>query len=169
MFTDQRNGVAAGWGAVASGSTMFAALHSEVSVDNLLHGLIIDSANDAAIALAEGISGSEGAFATHDDDARPRTRAFRHLTFTNAWGRAGYRPEGHRARDGAARRRPSSRRTRTLYKIFGERDFFWNKIKQPNRNPLLLMDIGADGLKTGNIDTSGFCSRGVGGAERANA
>ncbi len=43
-----------------------------------------------------------------------------------------------------------------LYKIFGERDFLWNKIKQPNRNPLLLMDLGADGLKTGNIDTSGY-------------
>ena len=42
------------------------------------------------------------------------------------------------------------------YKLYGQRDFLWNKIKQPNRNPLLAMDIGADGLKTGNIDESGY-------------
>ena len=136
---------------------MFAALHSEISVDNLLHGLIIDSANDAAIALGRGyFAGSEGAFATLMTHEVPATSGSPDLTFTNAWGRPDAGPEGHRARNGAARRLPSSRPIPTLYKIFGERDFFWNKIKQPNRNPLLLMDLGADGLKTGNIDTSGF-------------
>jgi D-alanyl-D-alanine carboxypeptidase (penicillin-binding protein 5/6) len=141
-------------GAPSRGSTMFAALHSEVSVDNLLHGLIIDSANDAAIALAEGIAGSEGAFATLMT-TRARDLGFSHLTFTNAWGR----PDPDQkvtAREMALLADYIIETYPAFYKIFGERDFLWNKIKQPNRNPLLLMDIGADGLKTGNIDTSGF-------------
>lgn len=141
-------------GAPSRGSTMFAVLHSEISVDNLLHGLIIDSGNDAAIALAEGISGSEGAFATLMT-TRARDLGFPHLTFTNAWGR----PDPDQkvtAREMALLADHIIETYPTLYKIFGERNFFWNKIRQPNRNPLLTMDIGADGLKTGNIDTSGF-------------
>lgn len=141
-------------GAPSHGSTMFAALHSDISVDNLLHGLIIDSGNDAAIALAEGISGSEGAFATLMT-THARDLGFTHLTFTNAWGR----PDADQkvtAREMALLADTIIETYPTFYKIFGERDFLWNKIKQPNRNPLLLMDIGADGLKTGNIDTSGY-------------
>ena len=141
-------------GAPSRGSTMFAALHSQISVDNLLRGLIIDSANDAAITLAEGIAGSEGAFATLMT-ARARELGFTTLTFTNAWGR----PDADQkvsARDMALLADYVIETYPTFYRIFGERDFFWNKIKQPNRNPLLLMDIGADGLKTGNIDASGY-------------
>ena len=141
-------------GAPSKGSTMFAALHSQISVDNLLHGLIIDSANDAAIVLAEGIAGSEGAFATMMTN-RARDLGLRGLTFTNAWGRAD--PDQKvTARDMATLADDVIQTYPDLYKIFGEREFFWNNIKQPNRNPLLTMDIGADGLKTGNIDASGY-------------
>ena len=141
-------------GASSRGSTMFAALHSQVSVDDLLHGLIIDSGNDAAIALAEGIAGSEGAFATLMTD-RARELGLPDLTFTNAWGRAD--PDQKvTAREMALLADDVIQTYPEFYKIFGQREFLWNKIKQPNRNPLLTMDIGADGLKTGNIDASGF-------------
>ena len=141
-------------GAPSKGSTMFAALHSEISVDNLLHGLIVDSGNDAAITLAEGIAGSEGAFATMMT-ARARDLGLKTLTFTNAWGRAD--PDQKvTAREMALLADEVIETYPALYRIFGEREFVWNKIKQPNRNPLLFMDIGADGLKTGNIDASGY-------------
>jgi D-alanyl-D-alanine carboxypeptidase (penicillin-binding protein 5/6) len=141
-------------GAPSKGSAMFAVLNSEISIDNLLHGLIVDSGNDAAIVLAEGIAGSEGAFATLMT-GKARDLGLTHLTFTNAWGRAD--PDQKvTAREMALLAAHVIETYPTLYKIFGEREFIWNKIKQPNRNPLLFMDIGADGLKTGNIDDSGY-------------
>lgn len=141
-------------GALSHGSTMFAKLNSQISVDDLLHGLLIDSANDAAIVLAEGLAGSQGAFATLMTK-RARELGFPHLTFTNAWGDANAE-EKVTAREMALLAAYVIETFPDLYKIFGQRDFLWNKIKQPNRNPLLAMDIGADGLKTGNIDASGF-------------
>ena len=72
-------------GAPSHGSTMFAKLNSEVAVSDLLQGLIVDSANDAAIVLAEGIAGSQGAFATQMTQ-RARELGFPHMTFTDAWG-----------------------------------------------------------------------------------
>lgn len=141
-------------GAPSHGSTMFAKLNSEISVDDLLHGLIVDSANDAAIVLAEGISGSQGAFATLMTE-RARELGFSHLTFTDAWGDAN--PDQRvTPREMALLADHLIETFPDLYTLFGLRDFVWNKIKQPNRNPLLAMDIGADGLKTGNIDESGF-------------
>lgn len=141
-------------GAPSRGSTMFARLNSQISVDDLLHGLIIDSANDAAIVLAEGIAGSQGAFATLMTN-RARELGFPHLTFTDAWGDAN--PDQRvTAREMALLADHLIETFPELYRIFGQRDFLWNKIKQPNRNPLLAMDIGADGLKTGNIDNSGY-------------
>ena len=141
-------------GAPSHGSTMFAKLHSQVSVNDLLQGLIVDSANDAAIVLAEGISGSQGAFATLMN-ARARELGFTHLSFTDAWGNAN--PEQRvTAREMALLADHIIDTYPDLYKLFAERDFTWNRIKQPNRNPLLNMDIGADGLKTGNIDRSGY-------------
>ena len=141
-------------GAPSGGSTMFAKVRSEIPVDDLLHGLIVDSANDAAITLAEGIAGSEDAFATRLNE-RARELGLTHLSFTNAWGNA---DPGERvtARDMALLANQIIEAYPDDYKIFGQRDFLWNKIKQPNRNPLLAMDIGADGLKTGNIDESGY-------------
>jgi D-alanyl-D-alanine carboxypeptidase (penicillin-binding protein 5/6) len=141
-------------GAPARGSAMFAAPNSQVRVEDLIRGLVIVSGNDAAIALAEGIGGSEGAFATLMTK-RARELGLERSTFTNAWGR------------GDPEQKVSPREMVTLanhviltypdlYKYFGEKDFTWNKIKQANRNPLLTLDLGADGLKTGNIDNSGY-------------
>ena len=141
-------------GAPSGGSTMFAKVRSDVPVDDLLHGLIIDSANDAAIALAEGIAGSEDAFATRLTE-RARELGLTHLSFSNAWGNADA-SEKVTPREMAMLADHIIEAYPDDYKIYGQRDFLWNKIKQPNRNPLLAMDIGADGLKTGNIDESGY-------------
>jgi D-alanyl-D-alanine carboxypeptidase (penicillin-binding protein 5/6) len=141
-------------GAPSHGSSMFAALNSQVSVENLIRGLVIDSGNDAAIALAEGIAGSEGAFATLMT-RRAQELGLSHLIFTNAWGR-GDPDQKVTAREMALLADHVIETYPDLYKYFGEHEFLWNKIKQPNRNPLLTMNIGADGLKTGNIDASGF-------------
>ena len=141
-------------GAPARASSMFAALNSQVSVENLIRGLVIVSGNDAAIALAEGIAGSEGAFATLMTK-RARELDLEHLTFTNSWGR-GDPEQKVSPRDMVRLANHVIETYPELYKYFGEKEFTWNKIKQSNRNPLLTMDIGADGLKTGNIDESGY-------------
>lgn len=141
-------------GAPAHGSTMFAAVNSSIRVEDLIRGLTIVSGNDAAIVLAEALAGSEGAFATLMT-ARARALGFNHLTFTNAWGR-GDPDQMVTAREMALLTAHLINTYPTLYRYFGEKDFTWNKIKQPNRNPLLTMDIGADGLKTGYIEGSGY-------------
>ena len=139
-------------GTLSHGSTMFAKVRSQISVDDLLHGLIIDSANDAAITLAEGIAGSQGAFATRMTQ-RAAELGLPHLSFTDAWG--GASPDQRvTAREMALLGLHIIETFPEQYRLFGERDFTWNNIKQPNRNPLLAMDIGADGLKTGNIDAA---------------
>jgi serine-type D-Ala-D-Ala carboxypeptidase (penicillin-binding protein 5/6) len=141
-------------GALAHGSTMFAALNSKIRVEDLIRGLVIVSGNDAAIVLAEGLAGSEGAFATRMTE-RARELGLTHLTFTNPWGQDD--PDQRvTARDMANLAADVIKTYPQYYHYFGEKDFTWNKIKQPNRNPLLTMDIGADGLKTGNIDDSGY-------------
>jgi serine-type D-Ala-D-Ala carboxypeptidase (penicillin-binding protein 5/6) len=141
-------------GAPSRGSSMFAALNSSVRVEDLIRGLVIVSGNDAAIALAEGIAGSEGAFATLMTK-RARELGLEHSTFTNAWGR-GDPEQKVTPREMTALANHVILTYPELYKYFGEKDFTWNKIKQANRNPLLTMDLGADGLKTGNIDESGY-------------
>ena len=133
---------------------MFAAPNSHIKVEDLIRGLVIVSGNDAAIALAEGIAGSEGAFATLMTK-RARELGLEHSTFTNAWGR-GDPEQKVSPREMVALANRVIQTYPDLYKYFGEKDFTWNKIKQANRNPLLTMDLGADGLKTGNIDESGY-------------
>jgi D-alanyl-D-alanine carboxypeptidase (penicillin-binding protein 5/6) len=134
---------------------MFAALNSKIRVEDLIRGLVIVSGNDAAIVLAEGLAGSEGAFATHMTE-RAHELGYEHLTFTNAWGR-GDPDQKVTAREMALLSAHLIKTYPDYYRYFGEREFTWNKIKQPNRDPLLALDIGADGLKTGNIDeASGF-------------
>ncbi len=141
-------------GAPARGSAMFAAPNSQVRVEDLIRGLVIDSGNDAAIALAEGVAGSEGAFATRMTK-RARELGLEHSTFTNAWGR-GDQEQKVTPREMVALANHVIQTYPEFYKYFGEKEFTWNKIKQTNRNPLLTMDFGADGLKTGNIDESGY-------------
>ena len=141
-------------GAPARGSSMFAAPNSQVRIEDLIRGLVIVSGNDAAIALAEGIAGSEGAFATLMTK-RARELGLERSTFTNAWGR-GDPDQKVTPREMVTLANHVILTYPDLYKYFGEKEFTWNKIKQSNRNPLLTMDFGADGLKTGNIDESGY-------------
>ena len=148
--TAWRNG-----GAPSHGSTMFAALNSRVSVEDLIRGLAIVSANDAAIVFAENLAGSEGAFATKMTE-RARQLGFTHLTFTDSWGK-GDPDQKVTAREMALLAAHLIKTYPQYYHYFSEKDLTWNRIKQPNRNPLLAMDIGADGLKTGEIDAkSGY-------------
>lgn len=141
-------------GAPAGGSAMFAQLNSRVKISDLLAGLIVQSGNDAAIALAEGIAGSEGAFARRMTE-RARALGLAKSTFANATGFSD--PiQKVTARELALLSLHVIEAYPELYKIFGQREFTWNKIRQLNRNPLLTMEIGADGLKTGNITESGF-------------
>jgi D-alanyl-D-alanine carboxypeptidase (penicillin-binding protein 5/6) len=141
-------------GAPARASAMFAAPNSQIRIEDLIRGLVIDSGNDAAIALAEGVAGSEGAFATLMTK-RARELGLEHSTFTNAWGR-GDPDQKVSPREMTALANHVIQTYPEFYKYFGEKEFTWNKIKQTNRNPLLTMDFGADGLKTGNIDESGY-------------
>lgn len=141
-------------GAGSGGSSMFAQLRSKVRVEDLVRGLVVQSGNDAAIALAEGIAGSEEAFARMMT-ARAREIGMAKSTFTNPWGK-GDPEQKATAREMAMLADHIVRTYPDLYKYFGEKEFTWNKIRQMNRNPLLFMDIGADGLKTGNIAESGF-------------
>src|SRR6476646_4747412 len=133
-------------GAPSGGSAMFAALNSRVSVRDLLHGVMIQSGNDACIALAEGIAGSELAFADMMNK-RARELGLTQSNFTNSTGL--HEPE-HKmtARELAKLAQHLIKTYPQDYKIYAEREFTWNKVRQQNRNPLLAMNIGADGLKT---------------------
>ncbi|HET9537252.1 MAG TPA: D-alanyl-D-alanine carboxypeptidase family protein, partial [Mesorhizobium sp.] len=142
-------------GAPAGGSTMFAILNSKVSVDDLLHGAIIQSGNDSCIALAEGMAGNERIFAADFLTKRARELGMTKSTFGNSSGLP----------DPANKMtvRELSKLARHLivtypdmYKLFGEKEFIWNKIRQQNRNPLLNSLNGADGLKTGYTKEGGY-------------
>jgi D-alanyl-D-alanine carboxypeptidase (penicillin-binding protein 5/6) len=141
-------------GAPSHGSTMFAAIHSRVKVSDLLQGIIVDSANDACIAVAEALAGNETSFGQMLTQ-RARAIGLETSTFTNA---TGYSDPNLRvtAREMAELARHIIQTFPDFYPYFGQRDFTWNNIHQTNRNPLLGMGIGADGLKTGETSEAGF-------------
>ncbi len=141
-------------GGGSGGSSMFAKVNTPVRLEDLLRGLIVQSGNDAAIAIAEGIAGTEENFARLMNE-RARQIGLTKSTFRNATG-YGHPEQKTTVRDLAKLALHIIETYPDLYKIFGEREFTWNKIRQQNRNPLLTMDIGADGLKTGNIEEAGF-------------
>src|ERR1700720_2618158 len=142
-------------GAPAGGSTMFAILNSKVSIDDLLHGAIIQSGNDACIALAEGMDGNERSFAADMMTARARELGLTRSTFGNSNGLPD--PANKMTvRELAKLARYIIQTYPDMYKLFGEREFTWNKIRQQNRNPLLLSLEGADGLKTGYTKDGGY-------------
>jgi len=140
--------------AESGGSSMFAQANQQVSVDDLLRGLLVLSGNDAAVALAEGVAGSENAFAARMNQ-EARQLGMSHSRFTNAWGN-GSGGQRVTARDMARLAAYVIRTYPQFYHYFGETEFTWNGIRQLNRNPLLGMNIGADGLKTGHLGASGF-------------
>jgi serine-type D-Ala-D-Ala carboxypeptidase (penicillin-binding protein 5/6) len=141
-------------GAPSGGSTMFAAINSKISVDDLLHGAIIQSGNDACMVLAEGIAGNERTFADMMTK-RARELGMPRSTFANS---NGLPDPGNKmtVRELAKLARHIIRTYPDFYKLFGEKEFTWNKIRQQNRNPLLNSLEGADGLKTGYTKEGGY-------------
>ena len=136
------------------GSKMFVKVNSRVKVADLLRGIIVQSGNDACIVFAEGLAGSEEAFADQMTK-RARELGLMNSTFTNA---TGWPHPEHlmSARDIAHLSMRMIRDFPDYYAIFSERNFTYNKIKQGNRNPLLYRDSGSDGLKTGHTEASGY-------------
>jgi serine-type D-Ala-D-Ala carboxypeptidase (penicillin-binding protein 5/6) len=142
-------------GAPSGTSTMFAAINSKVSVDDLLHGAIIPSGNDACIALAEGIAGNESIFANDYMTKRARELGLVKSTFGNSNGLPN--PTNKMTvRELSMLARHIILDFPEFYKLFGEKEFTWNKIRQQNRNPLLNSMEGADGLKTGYTKEGGY-------------
>lgn len=150
-------------GGVKSGSsTMFLNEGSTVSVEDLLRGVIIQSGNDACIVLAQGIAGSESVFAEKMTE-RAKAIGLESANFVNA---TGWPHPDHKIStiDLARLARHSIKSFPDLYKIYSEESYKWNNITQRNRNPLLGETFGADGLKTGHTEISGYGF--VGTAER---
>lgn len=141
-------------GAPSGGSTMYAAIHSRVSVDDLLHGVIIHSGNDACIVLAEALAGNEAEFAAKLTQ-RAREIGLSKSTFANS---SGLPDPGTQVttRELGLLARHLIREYPEYYKIYSQREFTWNKIRQQNRNPLLGTLDGADGLKTGFTKEAGY-------------
>lgn len=142
-------------GGVKSGSsTMFLDVNSKASVSDLLKGVIIQSGNDACIVLAEGMAGSEEAFAQRMTE-RARSMGLTTATFRNATGWP--HPEHEiSALDLAKLAQMQIQNFPEFYPLYAERSFTWNGIKQNNRNPLLGRLTGADGMKTGSTEASGY-------------
>lgn len=142
-------------GAASGGSTMFLPLNSQASVDDLLHGVIIQSGNDASIALAEYIAGSEDAFADMMNETAARL-GMSNSHFMNATGLP--HPEHYSsAHDMAILARAIINEDQQHYAIYAQKEFLWNNIKQGNRNLLLWRDKTVDGLKTGHTEEAGYC------------
>ncbi len=141
-------------GAPSGGSTMFAALNSRVPVSDLIRGMIIQSGNDACIVLAEAIAGTEAEFSAKLTK-RAREIGLAKSTFANS---NGLPDPGSQvtARELSILARHIIKTYPEFYPIYGETDFLWNKIRQSNRNPLLSMGIGADGMKTGFTKEAGY-------------
>ncbi|WP_265518877.1 D-alanyl-D-alanine carboxypeptidase family protein [Nitratireductor luteus] len=141
-------------GAVSGTSTMFAEVKSSVPLEALVQGVIVHSANDGCIVIAEGMAGSEENFARMMTE-RARTLGLDTSTFVNSTGlpAAG---QAVTAREMTQLALHIWREYPRYYGYFAQPDFEWNGIRQRNRNPLLPMNIGADGLKTGFTEESGY-------------
>ncbi|HET7816645.1 MAG TPA: D-alanyl-D-alanine carboxypeptidase family protein, partial [Sphingomicrobium sp.] len=151
------------WHGPQAGSTMFLSANERVSVENLLHGIVTLSGNDASVVLAECIAGSEQAFA-EQMNALGRQLGLTNSRFCNS---NGWPDEGCTfvtARDLAKLARATIERHPRLYKAFYSKESFtWGRtlgsgqaITQGNRNPILGKVPGADGLKTGHTDEAGY-------------
>jgi D-alanyl-D-alanine carboxypeptidase (penicillin-binding protein 5/6) len=141
-------------GATSGGSTMYAELNSRIRLEDLLKGVIVHSGNDACIVIAEGIAGSEAAFADMMTQ-RARELGLEKSTFKNATGLTD--PE-HKmtARELALLARYLIEVYPEYYKFYSIPEFTWNGITQKNRNPLLGSYPGADGVKTGYVSAAGY-------------
>lgn len=137
------------------GSKMFVREGTTVSVENLLKGIIIQSGNDASVAIAEHIAGSESAFADVMNQ-HAKLLGMNNTHFVNATGLPA--PNHYTsARDLAILAKALITHFPDQYKLYAEKYFTWNDIRQPNRNLLLWRDSTVDGLKTGHTDEAGYC------------
>ena len=143
------------WAAKVAGSKTFIEVNTKVSVRDLLYGVIVQSGNDAAIALAELVAGSESAFAQMMNAAADEM-GLADTRFQNA---TGLPDDDHyaSARDLAQMIRRAVADFPTGYKIYAEKEFTYNNITQPNRNGLVGKYDGADGVKTGYTKDAGYC------------
>ena len=141
-------------GAPSGGSTMFAELKSAVPLDDLIQGIVVQSANDGCIIVAEGMAGSEEGFAKLMTD-RARALGMEKSVFKNS---TGLPAEGQlvTVRELAMLALHMWKEYPEFYRYYSQPDFKWNKINQRNRNPLLAMGIGADGMQTGFTEESGY-------------
>lgn len=141
-------------GAPSGGSTMFAKLKSSVAVGDLIQGVIVQSANDGCIVLAEGIAGSEAKFAELMN-ARAKEIGLQHSNFVNS---TGLPDPAQRVSltDLVTLARHIRREYPDQYRLYAQESFTWNNIFQRNRNPLLRLSIGADGMGTGYTEQSGY-------------
>ena len=137
------------------GSKMFVEVGKQVAVEDLLKGLIIQSGNDASVALAEHIAGSESAFAGYMNH-QAQLLGMENTNFVNA---TGWPHEDHysSARDIAILTGAVIRDFPESYRLYREREYTFNKIRQFNRNRLLWRDETVDGVKTGHTESAGFC------------
>ncbi|HKG75378.1 MAG TPA: D-alanyl-D-alanine carboxypeptidase family protein [Aestuariivirgaceae bacterium] len=141
-------------GAKSGSSTMYLEPESRVKLGDLIQGAIIQSANDACIAIAENIAGTEEAFADLMT-FRAREMGLTHATFKNA---TGLYDKDHKiaVRELALLAEYMIRKFPNYYPYYRQKSFTWNNINQPNRNPLLLDYPGADGVKTGFVKEAGY-------------
>ncbi len=136
------------------GSKMFVRVGDQISIENLLQGVIVQSGNDACIVLAEGLAGSEEAFADVMTE-KAREIGMTGSTFANA---TGWPDPVHRmtAKDLATLAQHVITEYPEYYHYYSQTEFTWSEITQSNRNPLLYMNLGADGLKTGHTEEAGY-------------
>jgi D-alanyl-D-alanine carboxypeptidase (penicillin-binding protein 5/6) len=141
-------------GAMSDSSTMFAEVSSYISIENLIRGIIIQSGNDACIAVAEGLSGSEDLFAV-EMNFFAKQLGMNQSNFKNS---TGLHHEEHytSSKDLVILSKALIKNFYQYYHFFSEKSFTWNNIFQSNRNNLLRDNIGVDGLKTGKTNESGF-------------
>ena len=137
------------------GSKMYIREGTEVKLEDLLRGIIIQSGNDASIAIAEYIAGSEDAFA----DLMNQTAYSLNMTSSNFVNATGWPADNHytTARDLSLLARATINDHPEDYTIYSEKEFTYNNIRQPNRNSLLWQDDAVDGIKTGHTDEAGYC------------
>ena len=139
----------------SEGSRTFADVGTQIPVDTLIKGMIVQSGNDATIALAEKLGGTEDGF-VQMMNSYAQELGLKNSHFDNSWGGPG--PTHYMsAHDIATLSARLIREFPEEYKLYSVREFVWNGIKQQNRNGLLARDPSVDGIKTGHTDTAGFC------------
>ena len=137
------------------GSKMFVKVGDQVAVKDLLRGIIVQSGNDASVALAEHLAGGEDTFAAlMNQEAKRLGLANTHFVNATGWPAADHHSS---ALDMARLARAIIREDPEHYSLYAEKEFVWNDIRQPNRNLLLWRDPTVDGLKTGHTEEAGYC------------